>query len=162
VVEPVDGEHDRDAEGAEDLDVDAELGDPAHDLRAGDVQGRLDGKQDQHHDQDRDVAGGVEVPVEPVVHERGEVDDHPGVYRSDRDQQRDPVEPAHEPAVSAADVVLAVLVQRPGDRIMAGQFAEDERNQQHAPDREPERPDVARAGDAEPDREQREDTDDGR
>ena len=26
---------------------------------------------------------------------------------------------------------------------MAGQFAEHERNQQHAPDREPERPDVA-------------------
>src|SRR5207253_7925427 len=53
-----------DLERAEDLDVDAELRDPAHDLGADGVQRGLDDKQAQRHDQDDDVASRVEVPAE--------------------------------------------------------------------------------------------------
>ena len=41
MVEPVDAQDDRDPEGADDLDVHPELRDPAHHLRAGDVEDRL-------------------------------------------------------------------------------------------------------------------------
>ena len=52
VVEAVDRQDDRDAEGADDLDVHAELRDPAHHLGAGDVERGLDREQDH-----RDRAG---------------------------------------------------------------------------------------------------------
>ena len=60
-------------------------------------------------------------------------------------EQRDAVEPADEPAVGRADGELAVLVQRPGDRVVAGQLAEHQRDEEHPDHGDPREPDVARA-----------------
>ena len=159
MVEAVDAEHDRDAERAEDLDVDAELRDPAHDLGADDVQRGLDGKQAQRHDQDDHVASRVEVPAEPVAAQRDDVSNRTGVHRRHRDQQRDPVEPADEPAEPPADRVLAVLVERARHRVVAGQLAEHQRDQEHPGDRDPGQPDVGRTAGAQAEHEQGEDAD---
>ena len=87
--------------------------------------------------QDRPVVGRVEVPAEPVVGQARDVADDPGVDRGDGDQQRDPVEPADEPAVGRADRELAVLVERAGDGVVAGELAEHERDEEHPDDRDP-------------------------
>jgi hypothetical protein len=60
-----------------------------------------------------------------------QVRDHASVDRRDRDEQGDPVEPAHEPAVSGTRRELRVLIERAGHRIVAAQLAEDERHEQH-------------------------------
>ena len=130
-----------------------------HHLRAGDVHRRLDEQQDERDHQDHGVAGRVQVPVEPVLQQRRGVADHADVHGRDRDEQRDAVEPAHEPAVAPADVVLAVLVQRARDRVVAGQLAEDQGDEQHARHRDPGRPHVAGAAGADAEQEQRVDAD---
>ncbi len=159
VVEAVDGEDDRDPERPEDLDVDAELRHVAHDPGAGDVQRRLDRQQDQRDQQDRRVVGRVQVPAEPVVRQRGDVADDAGVDGGDGDQQREAVEPADEPAVAWADGELAVLEQRAGDRVVAGELAEHERDEEHPDHGEPRQPDVRRSARAHAEHEQRVDPD---
>ena len=104
-------------------------------------------------------SAGVEVPPEPVVRQRGEVADHAGVDRGDGDQQREPVEPADEPAVAGADGELRVLVERTRDRVVAGQLAEDQGDEQHPDDRDEVQPDVRRPAGAEAQDEQRVDAD---
>ena len=154
-MEAVERQDDRDPERADDLDIDTELRHAAHHLGAGDVEDRLD-QQEQHRDpEDREVVPGIEVPPEPVVGERGEVADDPGVDRGDGDQQCEPVEPADEPAVAGADGELRVLVQRPCHRVVAGELTEDQGDQQHPRDRDEVQPDVRRSGHAEAQREQR-------
>ena len=71
---------------------------------------------------------------EPVVGQRRDVADDSGVDGRDRDEQREAVEPADEPAVAWADRELAVLEERAGDGVVAGELAEDERDEQHPDD----------------------------
>jgi hypothetical protein len=159
VVEAVDAEDDRDAERTEDLDVDAELRDPAHHLGADDVQRGLQREQDQRDDQEDQVVGRVELPAGPELGQGGDVGHHAGVHRRHRDEQRDPVEPADEPAEPPADRVLAVLVERARHRVVAGQLAEYQRDQEHPGDRDPGQPDVGRPAGAQAGHEQGEDAD---
>jgi len=58
-LKTVDAEDQGDAEGAEDLDVNPELGDPAHHPGASGVQPGLDREQRDSHKQDRHVVGRV-------------------------------------------------------------------------------------------------------
>jgi hypothetical protein len=145
MVEAVDGEDDRDAQRAQDLDVHAELSNPAHDLGAGDVQHGLDGEQDQRDHQDRAVFGGVDAGVEPVVAQRDDVADNAGVHGCDRDQQGNAVEPADEPPVAWTNRELAVLVKRSGHRVVARELSEHERDEQHPDHRDRHQPQVCRA-----------------
>ena len=105
------------------------------------------------------MLGRVEVPAEPVVRERSDVADDAGVNRRNRHEQRDAVEPADEPAEAGADGELAVLVQRSGDRIVARQLAEDERDEEHPDDRDDREPEVGRPARSHAKQEQRVDAD---
>ena len=133
--------------------------DPAHDLGADDVQRGLQREQDQRDDQEDQVISRVELPAEPEVGQGGDVGHHAGVHRRHRDEQRDPVEPADEPAEPPADRVLAVLVERARHRVVAGQLAEHQRDQEHPGDRDPGQPDVGRPAGAQAEHEQGEDAD---
>ena len=82
-------------------------------------------------------SAGVEVPAEPVVGERRDVADDSGVDGRDGDQQREAVEPAHEPAVLRPDGELGVLVERSRHGIVARELAEDEGDEEHPDHREP-------------------------
>ena len=159
VVEAVDREDERDPERPDDLDVDAELRDVGHDPRAGDVHRQLDRQQDERDDEDRPVARRIEVPAEPVVSQRADVADYPGVDGRDGYEQGEAVEPAHEPAVPRSDRVLAVLEERPGHGVVARELAEDERDEQHPDEGNEGQPDVRRSCDPEAEDEQRVDAD---
>jgi hypothetical protein len=159
VVEAVDREDERDPERADDLDVDAELRDVGHDPRAGDVHRQLDRQQDERDHEDRPVARRIEVPAEPVVGQRTDIADDPGVDGRDGDEQGESVEPAHEPPEAWADRELAVLVERPGHGIVARKLAEDERHEEHPDEGDEGQPDVRRTGDPEAEDEERVDPD---
>jgi hypothetical protein len=119
----------------------------------------LDGQQDQGDDQDRPVTGVAEVPAEPGVAQSDGIDDDAGVHRRHGDEQRDAVEPADEPAELRAHRVLAVLVERAGHRIVAGQLAEHQGDQEHPGNRYPGKPDVGGSAEAEAESEQGKDAD---
>ena len=105
------------------------------------------------------MVGRVEIPAEPELGQGGDVGDHGHVHRRHRDEQRDPVEPADEPAEPPADRVLAVLVERARHRVVAGELAEHQRDQEHPGDRDPGQPDVGRPAGAQAEHEQGEDAD---
>ena len=106
-------------------------------------------------DEDRRVVGRVEVPPEPVVGQARHVADDAGVDGRDGDQERHPVEPAHEPAEGRPDRELAVLVERAGDRVVACQLTEDERDEKHSCDGHPGEPEVRRPSRAHAEHEER-------
>src|SRR5262249_25013499 len=68
-------------------------------------------------------------------------------------------EPADEPAEAGPDCVLAVLEERAGYRVVARELAENERDEEHADERQKSKPDVGRASGAETQHEQRVDAD---
>ena len=67
MMEAVDREDERDAEGPHDLDPHAELGDAAHDPGAGDIERGLDREEGKDDEEDRRVVRRIPVRAEPVV-----------------------------------------------------------------------------------------------
>jgi hypothetical protein len=77
------------------------------------------------------VAGRVDRRLEDLVGEVGDVGDDTGVHARDGDEQCDAVHPADPPPVGRADRILAVLVERACERVVAAQLTEDECHEEH-------------------------------
>src|ERR1700736_1661287 len=97
--------------------------------------------------------------LEPNIRKRRDIADGAGIDRRHCRKQRKTINPADEPAVAWPDVVLAVLVERAGQRIFACKFTEDQGYQHHAADDDRNRPNVTWAASTETQRIQRIDAD---
>ena len=102
VMEPGHAQEDRNADRADNLEVDADLGYATQEVDAPDVEEELDRDEDHGEGEDLIGIGGVEVGVEDVVEQRACVDDDAGVDRRHGDDQRPAVDPPDPPAVAGS------------------------------------------------------------
>src|SRR5579863_4031177 len=83
--------------------------------------------------------------AEPRIRECRDVADRTRINGCYGCEQGDAVNPADEPAVAAAHIVLTVLIEGAREGILAREFTKHERDERHAPDDDRNRPDVARS-----------------
>ncbi len=162
MVKTGDRQHDRDAERADDLEVDADLRDTSEEVDASDVERQLHEDQQDRADENLIRVGEVDGGVEDVVDQRTGIDDESRVHRGDRHDQRPAVDPSNPPAVARPDQVLAPLKERAGNRVVASQLGEDERHEELPEHHDRQQPDVSRTAGANSQDEQRIDADDRR
>ena len=120
------------------------------------------GDEDDGEDQDLIRIGRIDGRLEDVVDQRARIEDQAGVHGGDGHDQRPSVDPTDPPSIVRPDQVLAPLEQCAGNRIVAAELGEHERDKQLPQDDDGQQPDVPRTGGADTEDEQRVDADDRR